>query len=402
MKPAVWVPPKSARWAAPKSASLALPAASKKTLAGLTSRWTMPARWAAASADSSSSASRRTAGGSSRPCWASDAASVPPGQVLQHQDARPLVDVAQAHDVGVAQAARGLGLAQEAQEGLPLLAAAARAHRQDLQHHRLAQQAILGGVDPAQGARADQAQLPEAAQRLGRQHPAAARLQLQLGDGRGAVGQIGVGGMQAAGDLVGGVGQPQRPQLQAQPALGRPRWCGVARGRLQGPGGIARAAQPAQQGAQRQLGLGGGAPDPRPRPPRARPARRGDRRRSTARLAPGRAPPPAAAPAPVQRRRPFERPRPFGQLGGLGEARPPGEGRAGGVQLRRADRRGWPRRWPPPARCRPASSARRMASAGSPRRSASGRASANRQTRSYSGMARRRSPSATARAAAPT
>ena len=105
-KPPDCVWPKSARCAPPKSPSFALPAASKKTLAGLTSRWTMPRSCAAPSAASRSSASRRAAAGVSGPSVASRSAERPARHQLEHEQPRRRLRVVTARRCSGGAAAR--------------------------------------------------------------------------------------------------------------------------------------------------------------------------------------------------------------------------------------------------------------------------------------------------------
>ena len=53
--------------ASPKSATLTRPSEEMRTFSGLMSRWTMPARWAASSADSTGAMTSRDCRGESRP-----------------------------------------------------------------------------------------------------------------------------------------------------------------------------------------------------------------------------------------------------------------------------------------------------------------------------------------------
>ena len=395
MKPPVWVPPKSARWAAPKSASLALPAASKKMLAGLTSRWTMPARWAAASADSSSSASRRPAAGSRWSLARQRLGQGAAGQVLEHQDARRARRASQqAHDVRVAQPARGLGLAQEALERLAFGAAAAGTDRQDLQGHGIAQQPVLGARRPGPGLPdADQLQVGEPAQRLGgqlrgRRRPAA-RSRRERRRCRAAPGSCAAGGGRSAGRRGAGPAPPARRRASAE--LRARCWRG---GRRPAGRGRRRAAGPAAPAGGR--GAGGRAPPARSSPSRAAASAISSYRRPASCQRPARLQGTRGRqqrPAPlVKASGPLAGPGPLGQLGGFDPAAARGEGSAGRLQLGARARRGWCAAMASARSSARASSARRIARARSPRRSARGSASANRQTRSSSWMARRRSP----------
>ena len=74
VRPWVW----SRLRATPKSARHGSPRSSNRMLAGLMSRWTMPARWAEDNAPSRRRACRSTSSAGAGPCWATRSARLPP------------------------------------------------------------------------------------------------------------------------------------------------------------------------------------------------------------------------------------------------------------------------------------------------------------------------------------
>ena len=135
----------SSRLARPKSVILGMPSAVNRTLAGLRSRWTIPASWAAWTARASVTISSAAC----RPGWGVPAEPVgeaPAFEQLQRHErqAVDLADVVDLDDVGVPEPGDGLGLDAEPGEvvGPRLLPAA-----DHLQGDQAVQAGLAGLVD---------------------------------------------------------------------------------------------------------------------------------------------------------------------------------------------------------------------------------------------------------------
>ena len=110
-----WVSALTAR-ASPKSATLTRPSSAIRTFSGFTSRWIIPARWAAASAESTGSISASALRRRHRRLLADQVAQGVAGDVLHDQEQRAVVValVEDGDDVGVREPGGGAGLAHEA------------------------------------------------------------------------------------------------------------------------------------------------------------------------------------------------------------------------------------------------------------------------------------------------
>ena len=139
--------------ARPKSRTLTTPSGVTITFAGLRSRWTMPAAWAAASASASGIAIRSTSP-SRIPCAGDEGVQGLPGHELHHDevDALGRLDLVDGDDVRVVEGGGGARLLHEA--------GAAGLVRQPLggQHldrHLAAEARVAGAVHLAHAARAE-------------------------------------------------------------------------------------------------------------------------------------------------------------------------------------------------------------------------------------------------------
>ena len=180
------------------------------------------------------------------------------GHQLEHEQTQPLVHVVQRDDVGVAQAARGLGLAREAEVGLALGTGRAGTDCQQLDRDVLSQQRVVRQIDAPHRARAQQLAdaeaPPQQARVVRRAFAARAGAGLGLG-GRKRLGrrrQLGRGAAQPRQHVGRGGAQPQRQQLDHQRVLRL-----VARGRgatrlLQHARRLVVAAETPQQAPERQ------------------------------------------------------------------------------------------------------------------------------------------------------
>ena len=154
--------------ARPKSSTLTWPDSVIITFAGLTSRWTMPAAWAAARPRATSTAMRSASGTARRP------ARQPLPQALAlhalHRDPGAplgvLADVVDRDDVGVVQGRGGSRFLQEAPGALGI---GHHLGAQQLDGHRSPEARVAGAVEHAHAAFAELARDLEAAERLASQ-----------------------------------------------------------------------------------------------------------------------------------------------------------------------------------------------------------------------------------------
>ena len=159
----------AALFASPKSSSFAIggaeapPPRTRKTLAGLRSRWTMPDRWALSSASQISIAIFRASGsGRGRLRFERRAAARRgrpaqrlPFEILEHEevDAVLMPDVVQRADVRMIERRDRARLALEA---LAQLRIRRERRRQDLDRHRAIEPRIARPIDLAHATRADE------------------------------------------------------------------------------------------------------------------------------------------------------------------------------------------------------------------------------------------------------